>query len=93
MREQHAEAVQALLGMKDVNKNWAADDGVTPLCVAAGCGDAPVVKLLLEAGAAKNTPKQSNGATPLLLAGHISYAVFFRMVLNFGMLHSACLHK
>ena len=53
--------------------NAAAEDGSTPLMVAAQYGHSEVLQLLLEAGADKNAAK-TNGVTALLVAaqnGHV----------------------
>ena len=66
-----------------VDVNHAADNGNTPLHVAAGFGDDEIVKLLLTArGVDVNVRNTSaDGATPLHLAvmhGKLSFPHFYR---------------
>jgi ankyrin repeat protein len=59
--------VQALLAARDVDPNLRRADGVSPLMLAVGLGDADIVKALLDKGADVNSANPK-GFTVLMYA-------------------------
>lgn len=68
----------------DPNKP-TADDGTTPLCIAAGNGHAGVVEMLLEdSNTDANQPKTNDGSTPLFVAAENGHAGVVSLLLEKG---------
>ena len=65
------------------DKDLAADDGVTPLIIAALHGRDAVVRSLLPAGADKDLAT-NNGVTPLCIAAHNGHDATVRTLLDAG---------
>ena len=76
-----------LLLSRGANVNARSDDGRTPLLIAAGLtGAAPVVKLLIDAGASLNAkaPGLDGDMTPLAEAARSGDAAVFQLLLDRG---------
>ena len=79
----HTETVRVLLE-HGADVNARADDGATPLMLAASCGDPEIVQALLDQGADLNGSFVQTGKTALMLAEEHGYAGIARLLKQAG---------
>ncbi|KAL2841756.1 kinase-like domain-containing protein [Aspergillus pseudoustus] len=82
IREQYQAVVMSLLS-QNVDVQKADHNGDTPLGIAAGLGNAHIVRLLLNAGAKVNATSRG-GETPLMLATRHNHRNVAQILLQYG---------
>ena len=74
-----------LLAQSGVHPKRAANDGCTPLCIAAQNGHAGMAALLLaDPGGVDPSQANSKGRTPLIIACHMNHPAAAALLLDHG---------